>query len=599
MANSLKQIIFQKYFSPLDAKTDPNKDVDGKGTMQRFVEIVGEDVDNSLLPLVENFIAKIYKAETMDSRLIPFREQAQGNDIFPFLLSGGDAMRRRIIRHWRWLVGERGTKVGMIKLFAWLGITAVITEINDTGGFDSATTFDSDVRPVFDSGKCRSCSFYQLDLTGPLLTEELWFGILSIIAFHEPIHAELYILTYNGLSLLPPPAYNFTYSTAFLGIHTPSLFGATDTVWSFESGFGGYRFGEEPDYSYGSGATKLVGVYVMSPAALTAIDFSSEAIIGSVILSLMTGLVSYNMANNPLLTNVTFPATAVVVTLLDVSGTGLVNLDLSLFTALGGTIKIGQTASLVAIFWSAAQSTAETYLFDASGTAYNGVIDLDKLLLGAGCVITVVGSAINDFSTGSVVNLGSIAEVTVRGNAGLGFVNIANLRGEVLSFDISNNAAIFNLTLGAAFVRGAGEFRADYTPALVGTHDLSTFPVKDHLSFSNSGILQLVYAADGSPISMYDLRSCPNLQYHSITNLGGLLEADDAEAHLENCTLTAPECTSFLTDMVSIITARAEAPGGDFTGRSVSIGGNNAALNAGGLAQVVTLNSYGVTVSHN
>ena len=116
---------------------------------------------------------------------------------------------------------------------------------------------------------------------------------------------------------------------------------------------------------------------------------------------------------------------------------------------------------------------------------------------------------------------------------------------------------------------------------------------------TGSNISDVNYVATTDALPAFDLSNCPMLQYHDITNLGGLLVFDNSYANLNDSALLAADVDAFLADILTIITTRGEGAGGDYNGRQVAFGGNNQPPTAAGLATVVVLNSNGITVSHS
>lgn len=210
--------IFPKFFTAHDKRTDVNKDVNGKGTLERFNEIIGQDLDLEVVPLMENLVENIYPPTTVWDRYIPYLESMFGfkNKTWNLYLSNSLPTRRTVLQVITRLHSIRGTRRGYEICFAMLGMSAVLTEYPAGYGFDSHVTFDDDNR-TFDS-TCPTCSDYSLDLTGTLaLTPDIIQAIGSIIIFNEPINARLRSITYNGAPIsIGLPDFNNDFNTDFL-----------------------------------------------------------------------------------------------------------------------------------------------------------------------------------------------------------------------------------------------------------------------------------------------------------------------------------------------------------------------------------------------
>ena len=189
-----KPIIFDKYFGRADKASDPNKDVNSKGTNERFQEILANDWDEELLPLVDNILDNTLVPETMLEKFIPYIEQMLGIDS----LVDDMSIRRKIIQNIMAIYKVKGTLRSYEILFKLLGFNSVtIEEIEFQQGFDSPVTFDAVTR-VFDDSPCQTCSQYDLILTGAMpLTTKLLDLINRAVLLVEPINAKRRKIIYN------------------------------------------------------------------------------------------------------------------------------------------------------------------------------------------------------------------------------------------------------------------------------------------------------------------------------------------------------------------------------------------------------------------
>jgi hypothetical protein len=197
MEFKLKPIIFG--FFGVNAKVnDSYKDVTGNGINERYQQCVAEDYDENISDLVDNFVDRTIVPAEIKTVLIPLLESMLGN---PVIVLNDVIMRRKIIRFAQNIYNVKSTAISYEILFKLLGFdTVVIQEFVITTGFDSDVTFD-DTDRIFD-GSEKNCSDYSIILTGGIgITEEIYSSMFRIIAFLEPINADLRDIFYNGNSI--------------------------------------------------------------------------------------------------------------------------------------------------------------------------------------------------------------------------------------------------------------------------------------------------------------------------------------------------------------------------------------------------------------
>ncbi|WP_291726153.1 phage tail protein [Bernardetia sp.] len=172
-------------------------DADGKGEFERYNEIIGEDIDDNIEPLLDNLIENTMLADTMYSRFVPLLEKTIG---ITMRLTNSEDLRRKVLKFAFRLYQIRGTTLGYEVPLRMLGFESVeIVESWVVSSFDSPLTLDDAVRRLDSGGRCQSCSPYELYLTGSLeLTAEIMRAVGEVIEFNEPINARLTALKYNG-----------------------------------------------------------------------------------------------------------------------------------------------------------------------------------------------------------------------------------------------------------------------------------------------------------------------------------------------------------------------------------------------------------------
>ena len=193
----VKDIIFD-LFGHHDKSVDTNKDAQGKGTLERFNELIGDDIDVNILPNAINVIDNTLVPKTALDKFIPYLEFVLGQ---PVNIGADLPTRRKILGFILRFYQIKGTTKSYSLLLGMLGFAVVITEHFSKFGFDSPTTFDSDER-TFDSA-CPTCSDYSVALTsGQTITPELLDAIFNVLEFNEPINAKLREITHNGTFLV-------------------------------------------------------------------------------------------------------------------------------------------------------------------------------------------------------------------------------------------------------------------------------------------------------------------------------------------------------------------------------------------------------------
>lgn len=193
MGFNLKDTIFG-YFTRYEKDSDPYKDSMGKGTLERFNEMLAEDLDLRLLPLIKGILDNTIVPDTMLDKFIPYLESMLGLEP----LVDDLVTRRKILKNIVSIYKVKGTLRSYQILFRLLGFDTVeIKELSFLQGFDSSLTFDDDSRR-FDDSNCQPCTYYNLHLTGNFPNIENLYGlIIKAVALIEPINAKLRNVIYN------------------------------------------------------------------------------------------------------------------------------------------------------------------------------------------------------------------------------------------------------------------------------------------------------------------------------------------------------------------------------------------------------------------
>lgn len=198
MAFLLKDKIFG-FFGRDIKKRDSYKDSEGKGFLQRYNEVMGEEYDTYYGVYLDNLVDYTLVPKTVLDKFIPYLEQMFGGLQF----SGTTlATRRKIVSYALVLYNIKGTKKSYDLIYRLLGFDSVtIVEHIDEYSFDSPVTFDDFYRR-FDS-KCPACSAYTINVYGDLtLDDDLHKMIFRAAELCEPINATLRAVFYNGTLLI-------------------------------------------------------------------------------------------------------------------------------------------------------------------------------------------------------------------------------------------------------------------------------------------------------------------------------------------------------------------------------------------------------------
>lgn len=601
MASNLKNTIFERFYSIFDKVQDANKNVENKGTLERYNEVVGEDADDFVYPAIDGALDNLIIPRTMLDKYIVDRENSLGNDVL--FLDFTPTMRKRVLSHWHRYINIKGTIRGYEVLFNMLGISVTVTEYFDTGGFDSATTFDSDTRPTFDSGKCKSCSAYKLDLVGPPITSTIFAAILSIILFNEPINADFEGFTYNSVPTYPIVA-NWQYKTDMIGLHSPAFVNSGSVMFFDFTGLQTWIASNNPTFTYLNTGEKTVDVSIANFALISSIIMINQQLVSTLDLSPFPNIDQYVLNGNPNLDTILFSASSSVnITAMQIGSTLCSALDMSGLQNLGGDIDIAGANLLSWVLYAGGKSASNCTNLLLQNTALSGAIDFEHLLFNNTSNITITGNAlISDISFGTTIQAGIIQDIDLRNNIALSSIDIDKLQGEIYVFDFSDNPALGTVFAGIGWGDRPSETRVYglNTPNLSGTLDLSTMPIGTEFNMDNSGITDVIHSTSFGPIDSYIIRNCPNMTSYSLLPCEGLLGADFAVFDATDCGLSSTEVDSFLTDLSTICASiRGEVNPGLYTGRNVYIAGSNAAPTIAGNAAISILNSLGITVINN
>lgn len=238
---SIKQKIF-KLFGPYEKRIDSNKDNNGKGTLERYMEAYGDDIDTNIIPLIENLVQNIFDPEKSFARFLDYHENTRGSVFISFFRGSQNPdeaaktewTRRRILKHIEKLTLIKGTKKCyeiLLRLFDPTIENITFTEYYQENRYDSDKLYDDANR--YDTTICSECPQYSIDITTQAISviidgtgdtpidgnnetpfidyvgggslgststtpsEDLIKAIKNIVAFNHPIDCKIKYIRYN------------------------------------------------------------------------------------------------------------------------------------------------------------------------------------------------------------------------------------------------------------------------------------------------------------------------------------------------------------------------------------------------------------------
>lgn len=184
---SIEQNVFNLFGDYL-ALNDINQELDpqsqGRGFLQRYYEMLGEELDIFLLPKIDNLVAHTHLPPDIVDTLVPIRERSLGLDE---PLYDSMALRKKLLKYLKKCNRKRGTFDNYIFLFGLLGFDVTITETYNNGRWDDG---------FWDTGFWDSYAninaSYLLSLIPRFvfpITPNIQQQIQRIIKYNNPIHA--------------------------------------------------------------------------------------------------------------------------------------------------------------------------------------------------------------------------------------------------------------------------------------------------------------------------------------------------------------------------------------------------------------------------
>jgi hypothetical protein len=182
-------------------RNDSNKDLQGQGTLERYMGILGSELDEEIIPLIENYLDIVDAQITPERFLVPLSDSL-GN---PPDISQNLDEYRNILSYIVTYYKIKGTEAAYQLFFSLLGFNVTITEIEPIDIlYDINLLYDEDDILLYDS-QCPTCSCYLIEFSNVAdsnnninpITPETIALLHEAIEFNEPINACLDSLTHN------------------------------------------------------------------------------------------------------------------------------------------------------------------------------------------------------------------------------------------------------------------------------------------------------------------------------------------------------------------------------------------------------------------
>lgn len=198
----LKEYII-KLLSDDILERDSYKDSQGRGFVQRFVEIFGEDLDEVVIKSIEEYDVYTIDINNADSKFIEYYEDLQG-DVKNFGVT--ESLRRNIVKYIIAIYQIKGTKKSIHQILAIRGFKVLsITEHPPLEYLYDEPGVNYDDPVVMYDKSCDTCSEITIDMErntpDPLSLEEIEI-IYQLIDLVIPINTNIRDVQVNGSSVI-------------------------------------------------------------------------------------------------------------------------------------------------------------------------------------------------------------------------------------------------------------------------------------------------------------------------------------------------------------------------------------------------------------
>lgn len=191
---SYKDTVFELY-GPYVASQDSYHDAEDKGLFERFNEILGQDLDDEVIPAIKNLLDKMIVPATMQEKFISLLLSEIG---FTPVMNISRERLSKLIGMLRTVYDSKGIENCQRILLSFIGITSVeyvgketytVRGLDSTLKLDSGRTLDSTSSNTY---------YYDFKLKGiEPISNSLLESIMSIIWFNLPYYVILTRVYYN------------------------------------------------------------------------------------------------------------------------------------------------------------------------------------------------------------------------------------------------------------------------------------------------------------------------------------------------------------------------------------------------------------------
>lgn len=192
---------------------DSFKDEDGKGLLQRYLENIGEDIDDNIVPFIDNLLDILDPTKQANNNYKFLNHLAYTVGSPPDIFLGDPAQAAKyakLLSHIVSIYKIKGTKKSFVSFFALLGYTVNVIEWVPANPdiFDGLDTFED---ALFDQGGCQDCSEFSIlnqailnngpcGQTGnPVLDASLYSLMVEMVEFLQPYATTLRSIITAGL----------------------------------------------------------------------------------------------------------------------------------------------------------------------------------------------------------------------------------------------------------------------------------------------------------------------------------------------------------------------------------------------------------------
>jgi len=201
---------------------DSYKDADGKGLLERMMGVIGDELDEEIIPLIEDYQVQ-QNPITCDSKFINLIAFFYGNPPSP--LSYED-LYRKLLSKITEVNKIKGTEASYVLFFKLIGLDVAVREVPlvDYRYDKDNIRYDNNEHLRYDMN-CPPCSGYYLDILdhdnlypefihNPI-DPEIFKLLMSMIRYCEPINARLIEVTYDDTPLYLGGSYDIDYSFSY------------------------------------------------------------------------------------------------------------------------------------------------------------------------------------------------------------------------------------------------------------------------------------------------------------------------------------------------------------------------------------------------